>query len=152
VLAASVIRVMNYRPDVGGSENLWNDGKLLPDYTAQYPRRQVTFVLAAVRTWNLTVMILQVPQKARNYLTNSAIFDFSKRTLAMEIASYLWSINSHWQGRFQRKWKNYRTFFANELCRPQMCRVQLVCVTFKPNFTPGVLGAKSSSENCGVVY
>jgi hypothetical protein len=28
-----------YRPDDGGSKHLWNVGKLLPDYTAQHPRR-----------------------------------------------------------------------------------------------------------------
>jgi hypothetical protein len=28
------------RPDDGGSMHLWNVGKLLPDYTAYYPRRQ----------------------------------------------------------------------------------------------------------------
>jgi hypothetical protein len=28
------------RPDDGGSKDLWNDGKLLPDYTALQPRRQ----------------------------------------------------------------------------------------------------------------
>jgi hypothetical protein len=27
-------------PDDGGSKVLWNDGKLLPDYTALQPRRQ----------------------------------------------------------------------------------------------------------------
>jgi hypothetical protein len=32
--------VMN-RPDVGGSKHLWNVGKLLPDYRAQQPRRQL---------------------------------------------------------------------------------------------------------------
>jgi hypothetical protein len=29
-----------YRPDDGGSKDLWNVGKLLPDYTALQPRRQ----------------------------------------------------------------------------------------------------------------
>jgi hypothetical protein len=29
----------NHRPDEGGSKHLWNVGQLLPDYTAQYPRR-----------------------------------------------------------------------------------------------------------------
>jgi hypothetical protein len=42
-----------HRPDDGGNEHLWNVGKLLPDYTAQQPTT-VTFVLAAVRTWNIT--------------------------------------------------------------------------------------------------
>jgi hypothetical protein len=31
---------MSDRPDDGGSKHLWNAGKLLPDYTAQQPRRQ----------------------------------------------------------------------------------------------------------------
>jgi hypothetical protein len=30
-------------PDDGGSKHLWNVGKLLPDYTAQQPRRQAIF-------------------------------------------------------------------------------------------------------------
>jgi hypothetical protein len=30
------------RPDDGGSKGLWNVGKLLPDYTAQQPRRQLS--------------------------------------------------------------------------------------------------------------
>jgi hypothetical protein len=37
-------------PDYGGSKDLWNIGKLLPDYTAQKP----IFIITAMRTWNLT--------------------------------------------------------------------------------------------------
>jgi hypothetical protein len=37
------------RPDDGGSKHLRNVGKLLLDYTAQHPRRQVIFIVAAVR-------------------------------------------------------------------------------------------------------
>jgi hypothetical protein len=29
-----------HRPDDGGSKDLWNVGKLLPDYTVLQPRRQ----------------------------------------------------------------------------------------------------------------
>jgi hypothetical protein len=39
-LAVSIIRAMSNRPDDGGSKHLSNVGKLLPDYTAQQPRRQ----------------------------------------------------------------------------------------------------------------
>jgi hypothetical protein len=46
-----------HRPDNGGTTHIWNDGKLLPDYTPQHYRRQVNFILAAVRTWNLTDML-----------------------------------------------------------------------------------------------
>jgi hypothetical protein len=35
-----VIFEIKNRPDDGGSKDLWNVGKLLPDYTAQQPRRQ----------------------------------------------------------------------------------------------------------------
>jgi hypothetical protein len=35
-----VLRFNLYRPDDGGSNDLCNVGKLLPDYTAQQPRRQ----------------------------------------------------------------------------------------------------------------
>jgi hypothetical protein len=35
-----VVALMNDRPDNGGSKDLWNVGKLLPDYTALQPRRQ----------------------------------------------------------------------------------------------------------------
>jgi hypothetical protein len=31
---------MAHRPDDGGSKDLWNVGKLLPDYTVLQPRRQ----------------------------------------------------------------------------------------------------------------
>jgi hypothetical protein len=31
---------LSHRPDDGGSKHLRNVGKLLPDYTAQQPRRQ----------------------------------------------------------------------------------------------------------------
>jgi hypothetical protein len=31
---------VSHRPDGGGSKDLWNVGKLLPDYTAQQSRRQ----------------------------------------------------------------------------------------------------------------
>jgi hypothetical protein len=34
-----IIRAMSH-PDDGGSKDLWNIGKLLPDYTALQPRRQ----------------------------------------------------------------------------------------------------------------
>jgi hypothetical protein len=34
-----------YRPDDGGSKDLWNIGKLLPDYTALQPRRQSSLCL-----------------------------------------------------------------------------------------------------------
>jgi hypothetical protein len=37
------------------SKHLWNAGKVLPDYTAQQLRK-VIFILAAVRTWNLTTL------------------------------------------------------------------------------------------------
>jgi hypothetical protein len=37
---ASIIRAMSHRPDDGGGKDLWNVGKLLPDYTALQPRRQ----------------------------------------------------------------------------------------------------------------
>jgi hypothetical protein len=40
-------------PDDGSSTHLWNVGKLQRDYTALQPRR-LNFILAAVRTWNLT--------------------------------------------------------------------------------------------------
>jgi hypothetical protein len=46
---AFVLTLLNLRvcywatsPDDGGSKNLWNIGKLLPDYTAQHPRSQPT--------------------------------------------------------------------------------------------------------------
>jgi hypothetical protein len=39
VLAASIIRAMN-SPDDGGSKHLWDVGKLIPDHTAQHPRRE----------------------------------------------------------------------------------------------------------------
>jgi hypothetical protein len=45
---------LSHRPDDGGSKNLWNIGKLLPDYTALQLRRQAVFVLTAVRTSNPT--------------------------------------------------------------------------------------------------
>jgi hypothetical protein len=42
VLAAFIIRAMRNRPNDEGSKYLWNVGKLLPDYTAQQPRRQTS--------------------------------------------------------------------------------------------------------------
>jgi hypothetical protein len=38
----------------GGSAHLWNVGQLQRDYEALYPSRLLNFILAAVRTWNLT--------------------------------------------------------------------------------------------------
>jgi hypothetical protein len=49
---------LTHRPDDGGSKDLWNIGKLLSDYMAQYPRR-VTFIPAAVRTRNRTYLVLE---------------------------------------------------------------------------------------------
>jgi hypothetical protein len=43
---------LHHQGDRGG-KHLWNVGKL-PDYTAQHPRRHVIFILAALRTWNVT--------------------------------------------------------------------------------------------------
>jgi hypothetical protein len=34
--------ITHHQPDDEGSKNLWNVGKLLPDYTMQHPRRQST--------------------------------------------------------------------------------------------------------------
>jgi hypothetical protein len=36
----AVFWVVGDRPDDGGSKDLWNVDKLLPDYTALQPRRQ----------------------------------------------------------------------------------------------------------------
>jgi hypothetical protein len=41
VYAASIIRASStHHPDDGGSKDLWNVGKLLPDYTELQPKRQ----------------------------------------------------------------------------------------------------------------
>jgi hypothetical protein len=40
------------RPDYGGSKRLWNAGKLLPDYTAQQPKRQSSWSnLGFLKNW-----------------------------------------------------------------------------------------------------
>jgi hypothetical protein len=49
VLATSIIR--GDGPDDGGSKH---HCKLLPDYTAQHPQKTDIFILASVRTLNLT--------------------------------------------------------------------------------------------------
>jgi hypothetical protein len=41
------------RPDYGDSKHLWNVGQFVPDYTAQYPRRQssphiILFIIVTV--------------------------------------------------------------------------------------------------------
>jgi hypothetical protein len=38
VLAASIVRTRG--PDDGGNKNLWNVGKLVPDYKARQPSRR----------------------------------------------------------------------------------------------------------------
>jgi hypothetical protein len=40
MIILDVASVNFHRPDFGDSKHLWNFGKLLPDYTAQHPRRQ----------------------------------------------------------------------------------------------------------------
>jgi hypothetical protein len=50
VLAASVIRAMPHRPYDGGSKNLCNVGKFLPDHMVQQPKKTAIFKVAAVRT------------------------------------------------------------------------------------------------------
>jgi hypothetical protein len=41
--------------DNGGSKLFWNVGQYPPDYTVLHQRRQpATFILVAVRAWNLT--------------------------------------------------------------------------------------------------
>jgi hypothetical protein len=44
-VAVSIITAMTYHPDDGGSKHLWNVGKFMPHYTAQYHRRQSPSVL-----------------------------------------------------------------------------------------------------------
>jgi hypothetical protein len=41
-----------HRPDDGGSKDLWNVGKLLPDYTVLQPRRQQSSVYSCVVIWS----------------------------------------------------------------------------------------------------
>jgi hypothetical protein len=53
-----------YRPDDGGSKDLWNVGKLLPDYTALQPRREpssgdIALMMEAERTSETLVNIYQ---------------------------------------------------------------------------------------------
>jgi hypothetical protein len=43
----------HHRPDHGGNTHLWNIGPLQHDNMALHPRR-LNFILAAVRTWNIT--------------------------------------------------------------------------------------------------
>jgi hypothetical protein len=38
--AIEYVNKLCHRPDDGGGKDLWNVGKLLPDYTALQPRRQ----------------------------------------------------------------------------------------------------------------
>jgi hypothetical protein len=47
-----------HRPDDGGSKNLRNVGKFVPDYTAQYPRRHSSSSVkkGAVCVENFTVL------------------------------------------------------------------------------------------------
>jgi hypothetical protein len=57
------------RPDDGGSNHLWNVGKLLPDYTAQHPRRQSIFLPAT--TWYLIpspAAMMRKVDPARGYI------------------------------------------------------------------------------------
>jgi hypothetical protein len=42
--------VLAVHPDVGSSKNLWNVGKLLPDYTAQHSKRQLS--LTNISRWD----------------------------------------------------------------------------------------------------
>jgi hypothetical protein len=45
MLASSIIIIIiiiTHRPDDGGGKHLLNVGKLLPDYTAQHPTRQLS--------------------------------------------------------------------------------------------------------------
>jgi hypothetical protein len=44
----------HHRPDDGGSKYLWNVGKLLPDYTAQHPRRHIQKWFCPCRESNVT--------------------------------------------------------------------------------------------------
>jgi hypothetical protein len=44
---------LTHRPDDGGSKDLWNVGKLLPDYTALQPRRQPSSYMVFFCKWHL---------------------------------------------------------------------------------------------------
>jgi hypothetical protein len=41
-MIVAYLRYYPHRPDDGGSKDVWNVGKLLPDYTALEPRRQAS--------------------------------------------------------------------------------------------------------------
>jgi hypothetical protein len=60
---ALIIKLIN-RPDDGGSKDLWNVGKLLPDYTVLQPRRQQssTDTVARITLYKITriVFVLSV--------------------------------------------------------------------------------------------
>jgi hypothetical protein len=38
-------KTVTHSPDDGGKENLWNAGKILPDYTTQQPRCQPSYFI-----------------------------------------------------------------------------------------------------------
>jgi hypothetical protein len=64
VIASNIRAMSTHRPDDGGSKHLWNVSKLLPDYTAQQPRRQpsstvimIKFVFSMVQIYTLAKIL-----------------------------------------------------------------------------------------------
>jgi hypothetical protein len=71
---------LTHCPDYGGSKDLWNAGKLLPDYTALQPRRQpslkeILLSLSGTVVWCNTILLaaqsIYPSHNHKLYVTNS---------------------------------------------------------------------------------
>jgi hypothetical protein len=80
-----------HRPDDGGSKNLWNVGKLLPDYTALQPRRQPPLYSSSWEPQILNRPILTTCFLSVNLVCRSFFgFRFRVWTLKVIIRRYSW--------------------------------------------------------------
>jgi hypothetical protein len=70
-----------HHPDDGGSKNLWNVGNLLPDYTAQQPKRQ-SLHICYVFSYTPSIFHVRSIQILQNFLSVSDICSFITQCIA----------------------------------------------------------------------
>jgi hypothetical protein len=84
---------LTHRPDDGGSKDLWNVGKLLPDYTALQPKRQ-PFSLwrqyVSPKLWHLPTSLHGAKTQNNNIVILTAVKTSNLKTVKVPKTIELW--------------------------------------------------------------
>jgi hypothetical protein len=68
---------LHHQGDDKGSNHLWKVSKLLPNYTAQQPRRQVTFTSSFSSSWYSFLFLICRPQNLPKSVFSNTVSPFS---------------------------------------------------------------------------